>query len=126
MATISPSCTIESFIAGADLSAVGTKYKLVKASTSADGAMVLCSTLGEAALGVLQDSPASGKAGAVAIHGKCKVQLGATIARGVQFSVDATGRATTALTTHFVLGVILQSGVVGEWVDAVFLPMGKL
>ena len=84
-------------LAGADLSTA--QYKIVKLSGAN---AVLASTAGELAYGVLQNAPVAGDAAGIAIGGRTKIQLGATLAPGTKFS------------THQVLGTIVEGGASGE------------
>jgi hypothetical protein len=125
MATTGSSAIIESLKSTADLSAKANEYKLVKPGAT-DGTFILCAVLGEKSIGVLCDRPLANQAGAIMIAGKGKVQLGATVATGANFMTDATGRAILATSTNFISGTILTGGAVGEVVECIFQPQGKL
>lgn len=99
-----------SLLAGADLST--KQFCFVKMDTTAD--QVVLSVAGNAAIGVLQDKPTSGHAGAVAIDGVTKVVLGGTVAAGALVASDASAHAVTAATGAHILGVCKRGGVVGE------------
>lgn len=125
MATTGSNAIIESLKSTADLSGTANAYKLVKPG-AAESTFVLCGVLGEKAIGILTDRPLANQAGAILLAGLGKVQLGATVALGANFMADATGRAITATSTNFISGTILQGGAVGEIVDCLFQPQGKL
>lgn len=93
------------FEAGADLSA--GQYHFVKLSS---GQVVLCSVIGEDAVGVLFDKPAAqGRAGKVAIAGIVKVTAGAAVAQDALVMTNASGRAITATATNVALGTALKA-----------------
>lgn len=85
--------------AGADLSTTG-QYLFVKLSGSST--IVLADTAGEAALGVLQNAPASGAIARVRVFGVSKVIAAGTLADG---AVVATA-ATTARAKAAVAGTV--------------------
>lgn len=96
--------TIVSKPAGADLSAHQGKF--VKEST---GTIVICGTLGELPLGILQNKPLAGESAEVLIEGGDLVKVDGVIGEGVQITTDAAGLATPALATHFVVGRMVQA-----------------
>lgn len=106
--------------AGADLSA--GQYHFVKMSS---GQIVLCSVIGEEAVGVLNDKPeAAGIAGKVAIGGVVKVTAGAAVAQDALVMTNASGRAITATATNVALGTALSAaGADGEVISVLlFIP----
>lgn len=115
----------ESFIAAADLSAGQHKFVEQTAANTVN----VCNSLGEAAIGILENKPdAAGKAAAVWMvskGGKAKVMLSATIAAGVEVTTAADGRAVTAATGHRVLGRLLEGGDANEIV-AIDLYAGRV
>lgn len=83
------------FPAGADLSTTG-QFLFVKLNGSS--AIVLADTAGEAALGVLQNAPASGAIARVRVLGVSKIIAGATLADGaVVATAVTTARAKAAV-----------------------------
>ena len=74
------------YLAGADLSTTG-QYLFVKLNGSS--AIVLADTAGEAALGVLQNAPASGAVAIVRRRGPSRVVGGATLADGAILALAA-------------------------------------
>lgn len=91
------------FLAGADLSTTG-QFLFVKLDGS--NAIVLADTAGEAALGVLQNAPASGAVARVRVQGISKVIAGGSLADG---AVVAT-TATTARAKAAVAGTVAGGG----------------
>ena len=105
--------------AGADLSA--KQFHFVKFGAS-DSLVVACSVLGEGAIGVLMNAPASGEAAEIAlIGGGAKIKSGATIARGGEISSSASGQAAVALTTHDVMAIAMESGVSGDVIPVILV-----
>jgi len=92
------SVTLES---SGDLSA--SQYFLVKVDASGQAAL---GGLGEVCVGVLQDKPsAAGRAAEVGTEGVSKCVASAAIAAGATVSCTAAGKAKTAATGEFVVGV---------------------
>jgi hypothetical protein len=84
-------------LAGADLSTTG-QQRFVSLDSAGD--VVLASTAGMVALGVLLNAPASGAVAIVRRRGPCRMLFSAAIAEGVLIAVEATnGRAKTAVNT---------------------------
>lgn len=92
-------------IAGADLSA--KKYYAVKINS--DGHIVLAGS-GENAVGILQDKPASGYAGAVMTLGVTLAMYGGDVTAGQNLTPDAAGKLVTAGVSDAVIAVALESG----------------
>lgn len=108
-------------IAGADLSA--KQHHIV--DVSADKTVVLASSAGQAALGVLQNDPVSGAAAKVRTGGVSKVLVGAgglTAGAGVQ--ANANGEAIAAATGDYTLGMCLIGGAAGEYASILVQPSG--
>lgn len=91
------------FPAGADLSTTG-QFLFVKLNGSSQ--IVLADTAGEAALGVLQNAPASGAIARVRVLGVSKIVAGASLADG---AVVAT-QVTTARAKAAVAGTVAGGG----------------
>ena len=87
---------------------------------------VVCSTLGEECDGVLQDNPTSGVVGAVQVSGVTKMVANAAIAKGAKVSIAATGKATTALTTHHIFGKALEAAGADGNVIAVLITKSAI
>lgn len=110
---------LRSKVAEADLSA--KQFHFVKDGASANGA-IACDSLGESAMGILQNDPISGEAAAVhhINDGQtCKVILAeAVTVEGSQLTTDASGQAILADTTgHAVLARALTTGAIGEIIE---------
>jgi len=125
--------------AGADLSAA--QYLFVKLNGSSQ--VVLAATAGEAALGVLQNAPASGAIARVRVFGVSKIIAGDTIADGALLAtVVTTGRAKNAVTGRtdtsdagasndalagsFVMGRALADGTDGNPTTMLVQPLGAV
>ena len=76
--------------AGADLSAAANQYKLVKLDSSGD--IVLAAAATDNIVGVLYNTPASGKPAKVAYLGVALVQANATIDEGDRITAAADGQ----------------------------------
>lgn len=98
----------EQFPAGADLSA--RQYTFVKLNSS--GQIVAC-VAGDPGHS-LQNTPASGEAGTVDLVGISKVTLGANVNAGQPIASDINGKAIVAVTTNFINGEALATGVSGD------------
>ncbi len=106
--------------AGADLSTTG-QYRFVEQSSA--GTITVCNSAGENALGVLQNDPVSGVAGAVAYDGVTKVLAGATIVPGNQIATTAAGKAAVATSNQVILGEAVSGGADGEVISMLLKPM---
>jgi hypothetical protein len=106
--------------AGADLSAAG-QYRFVEQTNT--GAITICNSAGEKALGVLVNNPASGQAATVAVGGLVEIEAGATIAPGDLLATTAAGKAAVATNGQVILGEALSGGGDGAIVSMLFQPM---
>lgn len=97
--------------ASADMSS--NQNKFVKAG-SANNQFSLCDVDGEFALGVLQDNPASGIAGAIAVEGIVKVVAAEALAANDFVGTNGSGQAKVVSA-----GVTAQS--LGNWIRGVVL-----
>ena len=104
-------------VAAADLSA--KQFHFVK--LSGNSGMDICSAVTDMPVGILQDKPASGKAGAVRLLGVSKVEAGGALVAGNPVGTDANGAGVAKVigtnTTHYVAGeckVGCNSGERGE------------
>lgn len=128
------------YLAGADLSTTG-QFLFVKLNGSS--AIVLASTAGEAALGVLQNAPASGAVARVRVQGVSKVIAGDTITDGNVIATEGTtARAKAAvagtvaggagdpsndaLVASFAMGRALSDGTDGNAMTMLIQPMGAI
>lgn len=104
--------------AASDLSA--SQYCFVK--QAATGRVSVCSSSGENAFGVLQDTPtAIDRAANVCVLGVTKVVAGATVAIGSLVQTDASGRAID-VAGGVVLGEAVSGGGVGEVISILLRP----
>jgi len=127
------------FLAGADLSA--DQFLFVKLNGSS--ALVRAATAGEAALGVLQNAPASGAVGRVRVQGVSKIIAGASLADGAVVATQVTtGRAKAAVAGtvaggagdpsndaavgSFAMGRMLADGTDGNPSTMLVQPMGLI
>lgn len=94
----------KSYEAAADLS--GDQHKFVAIHATAD--TIVLAGLGARAF-VLEDDPALGQAGSVALSGITKVIAAGALNAMVEITPDAAGLATTALVTHEICGLTLTS-----------------
>jgi len=99
---------VETYIAGADLT--GSQYLFVKS----DGADVVVCGNGEAAVGVLFNSPADTHAASVVRGGDPVVYAGTALAAGINIASDAAGKAVVAATGDVVLGVTRAAAAAGD------------
>ena len=108
----------QSMLAGADLSAAATQYKIVKIDTGAADTVTLVGTLGARGDGILVNKPASGAVAELVEDGYGKALCGAAIASaGLELTPDATGRLITAVSTNIVFAISRNStAAAGEFV----------
>ena len=105
--------------AGADLSA--SQYRFVEQTNT--GAVTVCDTAGEKALGVLQNDPALGQAATIAYGGIVRVEAGGVIAIGDNIATDALGRAVNATNGQTILGEAMSAtSAAGQIVSVLFRP----
>jgi len=100
-----------SLVAGADLSA--SQYKAVKVDNT--GKAVLCSAVGDPAVGILQNNPKAGQTAQVRIFGVTMAVAGAAVTVGSIVGTDANGKvvAATEATANTTDGTISGSRAVG-------------
>ena len=102
------------------------QYCFVEVDTNGQ---IAVSGVGNDAIGVLQDDPAS--AGIVGLimtgHGGItKVKAGGTVTVGALAACDSSGRAVVATSGTFILGKFLEAGAVNNIVKILFQPNGRL
>ncbi len=83
-----------------------------------------CATAGAICIGVIGNKPNVGQAAEILVGPEVKVVLGATLAPGAKFAASATGTAVAPATTNNILGQLVEGGVAGEIVAAIFEPQG--
>lgn len=107
----------------ADMSA--KQYFIMK---NVAGSAAVC-TAGVQPLGVLQNDPAaSGRAGTIGVGGISKVVAGAAISAGAYVSSDSAGKAVTAVSADFALGIAVTAATADLDVISVQLmpALGKM
>lgn len=126
-----------SLVAGADLST--KQYFAVKVNSS--GQAVLAGA-GEAAIGILQNNPASGQVATVRTAYTTKAAAGGTIAAGARVASDANGKmvvatagrtntsdagaSADALIGSNVIGTALEGGADGEIIAVLIQHAGSI
>jgi hypothetical protein len=111
----------ENFKAGAVISA----YRFTKFGAD-DDHVILCNAATDGIIGVSQSVPAFAAEDPIDIDmaGIGEVELNATLARGIQVTADATGKAVAATDGDSVGGKILKSGVAGDIVPILLHAAG--
>ena len=120
--------TSPTFAAVAGAKIEGGAGKAVKFDSS--GNIILCSTAGEAALGILllqsADTINQGDSVTVQIHGRGKAIAGGTIAAGDMLAVTASGTLTKAAAGNSVVGQALSAATADGFVDFIICRGGQL
>jgi hypothetical protein len=106
-----------------------TKYRCVEQVTD-DNSCKQVDTAGDVVLGVCQESISAGDAtnlrvSDIQLAGVTIVELGETVARKARVVSDNVGRvvnATAATAKQNQVGIVLQSGIVGDWVACLLTP----
>lgn len=102
--------------------------KAVKFDSS--GNVILCSSAGEAAIGILimqtADNVAEGDSVTVQITGRGQAVAGDTIAAGDMLAVDTNGALVKAATTNYVVGQALAAGTANGFVEVIICRGGQL
>lgn len=112
--------TCHTFKAAADLSLSQYRFVEVTAAQTVNA----CNAITDVAVGVLQNDPnAAGLAAVVAIGGTTKVVAGAAIAAGARVAPTAVGKAQTAASTQFPIGIALDAaGADGDVIEILLMP----
>lgn len=102
--------------------------KAVKFDSS--GNVILCSSAGEAAIGILimqtADNVAEGDSVTVQITGRGQAVAGGTIAAGDMLAVDTNGALVKAAATNYVVGQALAAGTANGFVEVIICRGGQL
>ena len=107
-------------LAAADLSS--SQYRFVAENSSGRAAVP---SAGVQCIGVLQNAPASGRAGTIMVDGVSKVEASAAITAGDKVACTANGRAATVTTGQYILGIArTTAGGAGEYIAVQLLPGG--
>jgi len=114
MAYESPSVSIGTFTAAADLSA--KQYHFVSLATATT--VNVCSAITNAPIGILQNNPESGQQAVVQVFGVSKVVADGTLAAGNFIGTSADGQADAISpgtdTTVYMTGQCIQAASAGE------------
>ncbi len=100
-------------VQGADLSAASAAFKFVKLTSTTTEQVGLCAATTDQPCGVLQASAAQSAVGepvTVAYDGVVKVQSDGTVQVGNRVATNASGQATPALTTQYIVGTCIATG----------------
>lgn len=101
----------------------GKQFHAVR--VSANDTVAICATLGQQAIGIIQDEPASGKTGSVMVYGKTKAVAGGTWAVGNRLVTDADGHLVVATTSdQYPVGIALQIAAVNDTKEVLLTPGG--
>lgn len=100
------------------------QYQAVKAGTATDFVVVAAST--DVVLGLLQDDPATGEAGAVQFNGVARGRAGAVIAEGAEVMSAADGDLITfvAAAGNYIIGVALDGAAADGEIFPVLMTRG--
>jgi hypothetical protein len=109
--------TCITLIAGADLS--GKQYYFVKLDGA--GKAVVSTAAGAKVVGVLQNKPVSGAAATVAVLGKTKAIVGASVTAGDLIMTDSAGKCITAATTGSTIAGWAEVGGAADGVVATII-----
>lgn len=112
----------KSVIAAADLSS--SQFCAVKLDTSAKAALP---GAGGQCFGIIQNKPKAAESASVMVLGQSKMVVGsAGVTMGDQITPDTAGKAVTAVSTNYVLGLALETGVSADIISVLLLPGGKV
>ena len=104
-----------------------TKYEFVTIAGQSDGEVADCSSAGEIAIGVAQNTAATGQAVRVCVLGVTKVNAGAAVTKGDTLQTDATARAIAAASADEVMGVAIETAAAaGDVITALIAYAGIL
>lgn len=122
MATVGGNQTRETYIAGADLSAKQWTFVIMNTTDRT----VVNATDGQAADGVLINTPESGKAATVVTAGRVMIEVGTGgLTAGDLVASDANGEAITAATADIVVGKALETAAAGTRTTIEFFRGGN-
>lgn len=117
-----PILKLPSFTAAADLRT--NQFQFVKLNAS--GQVVLCGTLGEGCIGVLNNKPNLSEQCEIISIGVTKLKVSAAIVPGAAITTTAAGLGVTAATGQTIAGRALNSGSGNGSLIACFIFMGGL
>ena len=114
MAYQSPSVTVGTFTAAADLSAKQYHFVSLASATTVN----VCTAITNAPIGILQNNPTSGQQAVVQVFGVSKVVADGTLAAGNFIGTSADGQADAISpgtdTTVYMTGQCIQAASAGE------------
>jgi hypothetical protein len=96
--------------ASGDLSS--SQYRFVQ--LSADNTVVICTTITDVPVGVLQNKPTSGQAAAIRCAGLSRIECGASLSAGDIVSMATDAQAQVAVSTQHVAGQIVEGAAADE------------
>lgn len=102
----------------ADYRTANGQYRFCKVTTTGKAQQTV---LGEAPIGVRQNTPNTNEAMTIVTSGISMVECGSGVTAGDQVGSDATGRAKTAASGEFIAGRALETGSGAGIVIAVLL-----
>lgn len=112
-------------------SAAITGKRFVKGVPASEKHVEQADTQGEIVLGVAQFDVTAGQAAdnaavGVAVLGVAVVEAGGTVAQFAEVTTGADGRAEAALVGDRVCGIAITGGAVGEWINILLVPAGRV
>ena len=113
-----------SMLAGADLSAVASRYKVV--AVSADNTVILAAAGTDQNLGILERGAASGAHVNVQTGGSAKGRAGASFAVGVNLMANGSGKLVLATATNKVVGIALEAAGADEDIVSIQLQVSQI
>ncbi len=111
-------------LAGADLSAAGSRYKVV--AVSANNTVILAASGTVQNLGILERGAVSGGHVHVQTGGAAKGRAGASFAVGVNLMSNASGKLILATATNKVVAIALESAGADEDIVAIQLQVSQI
>lgn len=115
--------------ASTDLSASANLFKAVKMTGAKT--VSICTAATDKAIGILQNTPASGQGADVCFFGISKAIVGASVTAGDTLTVDSSSRAVTGVegtdTTKYRLGIVLEASTAANGIATILVsPGGRL
>ena len=99
----------------ADVDFTDLQYRFGKVDTAGEITTVAATT--DVIFGIVQNTPVTGESAAVAPisgGGTSYIELGDTVATGVNVGTDSVGRAVAVAATGYSAGILTKGGAVGE------------
>lgn len=111
-----PGFTLGTLLANADLSSSQYLFGVVNSSSK-----IAVAGAGVAATGVINNAPTADLPVELIVTGVARVKASAAIAAGAKVASTAAGKAVTAATTAFVMGIALEAAGADNEIIAVLL-----